>query len=412
MRNLFITICICLITIIACNNKEAENAGNNTDSKNAKVEKYLNHDDELDVRSSATVDTIEFRKFMTKVLPAKKIVELFGAGYQTFYLSLKIEPDGIAYGAIAPEASSWVTGLGNVANDLFKENVEVSGEYAIIHLKKGELKAINMEKDFYTTQYQLKNVFKAKAGMLGGKVVRSGKLFQLDISVSHYGNALTEWIIKEIDFSKFRPKLKNNLQRESFMGFFPTLLKDEYKSLKDKVQFPQEAIRRGVQGKVLIKLFFDENGKYVGYQLMKGLGYGTDEAVINAISDYPLSSYPSGEKTTTVLPFKFGKDPNTLVDLTASELTEKNPDKYNNLYVSIFNKLKTDYNVKSKFFFSIMINNEIVNKGQFEVGEHGLYFKWKNKPGTYDYVIKIDPENVLNDIDRSNNTIRGKLVIK
>ena len=411
MKNLIVIISACLIVLFACNGEDKKNEPVQQKTKSG-GEKYLYYDDELDVKSTAKVDTVEFRKEMNKILPSKRIVELFGGGYQVFYMLLKIEINGNVNVSFSPEGASWVTGLGNYEDALFKEEIELSENYAIVPQTNGDSKAINIKELFYSNFRSFNKAFIASAGSLAGKKVRSGKAFLLNINVDGYGNIIHPWTIQEISVSKFRPQLKNNLGREYYAGFFPAILKDDYKSLKNKVLFPQEAIKRGVTGKVLVKFFFEADGNYAGHQLIKGLGYGCDEAVIKAINDYPLASHPSGERTTLIVPFRFGESSETKVDLTSSEVIEKNPDKYNNLYVKIFNKLSIYNTIQTKYFYSIIINNEIVNQGLARVGNHQYFFKWKPKPGTYDYVVSIDPENVLKDVDRSNNIVRGKLVIK
>ena len=411
MKNLIVIISACFIVLFACNSENKKNEPIQQKSKSG-GEKYFYYDDELDVKSTVTVDTAGFRKEMTKILPSRRIVELFGGGYQVFYLLATIDLDGKVKARISPEGAYWFSGLGNVERGLFKENIEIANNFAITPQPHGDSKAIDITEQFYMKNLSFDRPFKSEAGMLNGKKVRSGKAFQLDAFIGNDGKMIKQWNIHEIDIAKFRTHLKNNLARENYMGFFPAVLKDDYKSLKDKVVFPAEAIKHGVSGKILIKLFFETDGKYSGYQLIKGLGYGCEEAVIKAIENYPLSSYPSGERTTLIAPFRFGESSETKVDLTSSEVIEKNPDKHNNLYVRIYNKLSPYNTIQTKYFYSIIINSEIANQGLARVGDHQYFFKWKPRPGTYDYVVSIDPENVLNDVDRSNNIVRGKLVIK
>ncbi len=417
MKNLIVIISACLIVLFACNGENKKTESVQQKSKNG-GEKYLYYDDELDVKSSAKVDTVEFRKEMSKILPPKRIVELFGSGYQVFYMLLKIEINGNVNVSFSPQGASWVTGFGQFENELFKEEVELSENYAIIPQNNGDSKAINIKELFYLNFSFFNKVFKASAGSLNGKIVRSGKVFLLDINVEDNGNIIHPWTIQEISVSKFRPQLKNNLGREYYMGFFPAILKDDYKSLKDKVVFPLQAINRGVTGKVLVKFFFEEDGKYAGYQLIKGLGYGCDEAVIKAINDYPLASHPSGERTTLILPFNFGPSNKTKVDLFVNSFIHDSRANYNKLKMEIGNKQTNDWVVKTKFRVSVMLDGEVIffdNVATVPLNDHGLQYYFggdKIKPGEHEYKISIDPENVLNDVDRSNNIVRGKLVIK
>jgi hypothetical protein len=375
---------------------------------------------------------------MNKILSTKRIVELFGSGYQLFYLLLEINSDGTYYFQIAPEAGSWVTGLGSLERRLFKENLDLTNDYAIIPQVTGDSKAISIKDVFYTHYADnSRSIFKCSAGTLNGKKVRSGKAFQIDVNLLENGVITKQWSIREIDLSKFRPNLKTKLGKEYYMGIFPAALNSEYKLLKDRIGFPKEAIQHNVCGKVFVKLFFDEKGNFDGYQLIKGLGYGIDEEVIKAINEFPVSGYPTGEKTNIILPFSFGTNKNTPVDISVKSFEFDPTAPYNNLRMVLINKVASTNSIKTKFSIYVFIDNELVFysnqpilmwdpiKGMscyfsaqtikpYPGDETGTKFLpgEKLKPGTYEYRISLDPENVLNDVDRSNNIVRGKLVIK
>jgi len=55
------------------------------------------------------------------------------------------------------------------------------------------------------------------------------------------------------------------------------------KSIQEKIIYPEIAIRAGVQGKVFIRAFVDENGSVIKAEVVKGIGAGCDEAAINAV---------------------------------------------------------------------------------------------------------------------------------
>lgn len=373
------------------------------------------YDDELDTKSTAIVDTVEFRKQMNQLLPPKRISELFGSGYQVFYLALVIyDTNHRTYCRLLP-----LRGYENFERGLFKENIELSEDYAILSQKNDESKAINLKHAFYSFNRSLGKSFKTSPGMINGYTVISRKIFQIDVSIDNSGNIINPWTIKEISRELFRPHLKNKLTRDDFNGIFPARLKEDYKSYKDKVVFPKEAIERGVTGKVLVKLFFETDGTYAGYQFIKGLGYGCEEALIKALRDYTPSSYPSGERTSVVLPFSFGASKNTPVDIYVKSFEYSPTAKYNQLTLALMNKRAPVYSSKIKYSIYVFLNNELI------FGDYVASLNWnpetgpkywiggkKIKPGTYEYKISIDPEGVLNDVDRSNNTVRGKLVIK
>ncbi|KAA0241462.1 MAG: energy transducer TonB [Ignavibacteriota bacterium] len=49
------------------------------------------------------------------------------------------------------------------------------------------------------------------------------------------------------------------------------------------IQYPEIAKRAGIQGKVFVKAFIDENGNVISAEVVKGIGGGCDEAALDAI---------------------------------------------------------------------------------------------------------------------------------
>ncbi len=54
-------------------------------------------------------------------------------------------------------------------------------------------------------------------------------------------------------------------------------------AIQKNVRYPEIAKRAGVEGKVYVKAFIDENGNVAATQVIKGVGVGLDEAAQNAI---------------------------------------------------------------------------------------------------------------------------------
>ncbi|MBN1300440.1 MAG: energy transducer TonB [Melioribacteraceae bacterium] len=53
--------------------------------------------------------------------------------------------------------------------------------------------------------------------------------------------------------------------------------------IQKKIVYPEIAKRAGVQGRVFVKAFVDENGNVSKVELIKGIGAGCDEAAITAV---------------------------------------------------------------------------------------------------------------------------------
>lgn len=55
------------------------------------------------------------------------------------------------------------------------------------------------------------------------------------------------------------------------------------RGIQEKIIYPEIAKRAGVEGKVIVKAFVDENGTVTKVEILKGIGAGCDEAALNAV---------------------------------------------------------------------------------------------------------------------------------
>lgn len=56
-----------------------------------------------------------------------------------------------------------------------------------------------------------------------------------------------------------------------------------YAAIDKKVVVPETAKKNGISGKVFIQAYINENGEVVFAEVLKGLGYGCDEAALKAV---------------------------------------------------------------------------------------------------------------------------------
>lgn len=56
-----------------------------------------------------------------------------------------------------------------------------------------------------------------------------------------------------------------------------------YASIDKKVVVPESAKKNGITGRVFIQAYINENGEVVFAEVLKGLGYGCDEAALRAV---------------------------------------------------------------------------------------------------------------------------------
>ncbi|WP_227769741.1 energy transducer TonB [Hymenobacter sp. 15J16-1T3B] len=57
--------------------------------------------------------------------------------------------------------------------------------------------------------------------------------------------------------------------------------------LRDKLKYPEEALRKGVAGKVLVQFVVDERGHLIDPQVVRGLGAGLDEEALRLVRIMP-----------------------------------------------------------------------------------------------------------------------------
>jgi len=55
--------------------------------------------------------------------------------------------------------------------------------------------------------------------------------------------------------------------------------------VQEKIKYPEIAKRAGIEGRVFVKAFIDEEGNVAGTEVMKGIGAGCDEAAIHAVEN-------------------------------------------------------------------------------------------------------------------------------
>lgn len=54
-------------------------------------------------------------------------------------------------------------------------------------------------------------------------------------------------------------------------------------AIQQKVHYPESARKDGIQGKVFVEAFINENGNVVGVKILKGIGAGCDESAMRGV---------------------------------------------------------------------------------------------------------------------------------
>ncbi len=79
-------------------------------------------------------------------------------------------------------------------------------------------------------------------------------------------------------------------------------------AIQEKIKYPEIAKRAGIEGKVYIKAFVDEEGKVIKVECMKGIGGGCDEVAMEAVKSTkfkPGKQRGKPVKVQVLVPVKF-----------------------------------------------------------------------------------------------------------
>lgn len=83
------------------------------------------------------------------------------------------------------------------------------------------------------------------------------------------------------------------------------------KAIQEKIVYPEIAKRAGIEGKVYILAFIDENGDVVSTKILKGIGAGCDEAALYAVKQTkfkPGKQNGNSVKVQVTIPIMFKLD--------------------------------------------------------------------------------------------------------
>jgi protein TonB len=97
-------------------------------------------------------------------------------------------------------------------------------------------------------------------------------------------------------------KINDNQQNDEYLAFAEQMpepvggLEGIYKLIK----YPELAVKAGVQGKVYVLAFINEDGKVDDVKVVKGIGAGCDEATVEAVKKSKFTPGKSAGKNVKV----------------------------------------------------------------------------------------------------------------
>lgn len=116
-----------------------------------------------------------------------------------------------------------------------------------------------------------------------GITIKSRK--DVKIGIENFSDTLRLYIP---DFLENMPNFQFNIQNKSHflieVDKMPSPIGGIY-AIQEKIKYPEIAKRAGIEGRVFVKAFIDENGNVAGSEIMKGIGAGCDEAALFAVKN-------------------------------------------------------------------------------------------------------------------------------
>lgn len=84
--------------------------------------------------------------------------------------------------------------------------------------------------------------------------------------------------------------------------------------LNDHIQYPEEARKKGIEGRVFLKFIVNEDGRISNVEVQRGIGGGCDEAAVNVLRDAPnfipakFKGEPVKSWMSLAINFRLGED--------------------------------------------------------------------------------------------------------
>jgi len=122
--------------------------------------------------------------------------------------------------------------------------------------------------------------WKFTPAMLSGKNVKYREDLKVYVTNSD-GKLSTKWADKIVDMGHFHIFFNDKDYLAEFDEMpFPV---GGLKAIQEKIVYPEEAKSQGVEGKVFVTAFINENGVVEKAEVLKGIGGGCDKAALEAV---------------------------------------------------------------------------------------------------------------------------------
>lgn len=363
---------------------------------------------DLDVQAAAEMKQEQLYKLIHTEFTPDVILKIFGPGTHSFYMRVAVFSD-VKSSQIIFHKDLYVTPDGSIYRKL------ESDPFA-------ERQPGNMEHPpFGNRIFNAGLYFELKPGMISGKPVSSDKYFTVTMGYDKSKKEIYSLTVREFDFKSYEPVFTGAYKTGDFNTKGVTTIAGGEEALAAKIRYPQQAKKIGVTGRVLVAAFIDENGKVVGRQLVKGIGFGCDESAMAAVSAVQFYPPHNGKKCARIIPVDFELEYESPDAELSAEAITFTPAKcrvgqectISYKLVNVGASLLRCANYQLAFY----IDNKLVSfcgSNKFMNPHEKVEYKVKWTPqasGKHEYILYIDPENAAHESNRKNNVVRGTVEV-
>lgn len=153
-------------------------------------------------------------------------------------------------------------------------------------------------------------VVKSTNSIFENSAVTAAKGYKFSPALKN-GKAVAVWVVIPFNFAlSSKDGEKKDVPKECYYDNadeMPSII-GGMTSLFKKLSYPEQAKKKNIEGKVLVKILVDENGNIDATNVIKGIGYGCDEAAEKAARSCkftPAKKDGKNVKAQVVLPVQF-----------------------------------------------------------------------------------------------------------
>jgi len=152
-------------------------------------------------------------------------------------------------------------------------------------------------------------VLKSSNSIFDEAAITAAKNYKFNPAIKD-GKPVSVWVVIPFNFALSKDVENKDVPKECYMkeaDEMPSII-GGMSSLFKKLTYPEQAKKKNIEGKVLIKIYIDENGNIDATNVINGIGYGCDEAAEKAARSCkftPAKKDGKNVKAQVVLPVQF-----------------------------------------------------------------------------------------------------------